>query len=99
MTGSSSLKPPARHQPMTNLVCGFRTITRKMLVDSCMERPRDHPTGKRRARTGQTPLGRLGVSEDIAPEIPYLASDDQSSFVTGSELVIDGGMIVSRADC
>ena len=48
----------------------------------------------RQARTAQTPLGRLGVPEDIAPGILYLASD-QSSFVTGSELVIDGGMTAS----
>ena len=48
----------------------------------------------RQARTGQTPLGRLGIPEDIAPGILYLASD-QSSFVTGSELVIDGGMTAS----
>ena len=95
MTGSSSLKPPANHQAMTNMVCGFRAITRKMLVDSCMERPRDHATGKRQARTGQTPLGRLGVPEDIAPVILYPASDDQSSFVTGSQLVVDGVMIAS----
>ena len=80
---------------MTKLVCEFLTVTWKMLVDSCMERPRDHPTGKSQARTGQIPLGRLGVSEDIAPEILYPASDDQSSFVTGSELVIDGGMTAS----
>ena len=36
------------------------------------------------------PLGRLGNAEDIAYGILYLASDE-SSFVTGSELVIDGG--------
>lgn len=36
------------------------------------------------------PLGRLGRPEDIAAGILYLASDD-SSFVTGAELVIDGG--------
>ena len=36
------------------------------------------------------PLGRLGTAEDIAKGIVYLASDD-ASFVTGSELVIDGG--------
>jgi NAD(P)-dependent dehydrogenase (short-subunit alcohol dehydrogenase family) len=36
------------------------------------------------------PIGRLGEPEDIAYCILYLASDE-SSFVTGSELVIDGG--------
>jgi NAD(P)-dependent dehydrogenase (short-subunit alcohol dehydrogenase family) len=36
------------------------------------------------------PLGRLGKPEDIANAILYLASDE-SSFVTGSELVVDGG--------
>ena len=42
-------------------------------------------------RIGRTPLGRMGTPEDIASGILYLASDE-SSFVTGSELVIDGGM-------
>ena len=37
------------------------------------------------------PIGRFGVSEDVAYGVLYLASDE-SSFVTGSELVIDGGM-------
>ncbi len=36
------------------------------------------------------PLGHLGEPEDIAFGILYLASDE-SKFVTGSELVIDGG--------
>ena len=40
---------------------------------------------------GRTPIGRLGNANDIAYGILYLASDE-SSFVTGSELVIDGGM-------
>ena len=38
------------------------------------------------------PLGRNGVPEDVAYGVLYLASDE-SSFVTGSELVIDGGFI------
>ena len=37
------------------------------------------------------PLGRLGIAEDIALGALYLASDE-SSFVTGAELVIDGGL-------
>ena len=41
-------------------------------------------------RTRRIPLGRIGTAEDIAYGVLYLASDE-SSFVTGSELVIDGG--------
>ena len=38
----------------------------------------------------RTPLGRLGEPEEVAYGVLYLASDE-SSFVIGSELVIDGG--------
>ena len=38
----------------------------------------------------RVPLGRFGSADDIAYGVLYLASDE-SSFVTGSELVIDGG--------
>lgn len=36
------------------------------------------------------PIGRLGVPDDIANGVLFLASDE-SAFMTGSELVIDGG--------
>ncbi len=39
-----------------------------------------------------TPMGRLGRPEEIAAAVAYLASDD-ASFVTGSELVVDGGYL------
>jgi NAD(P)-dependent dehydrogenase (short-subunit alcohol dehydrogenase family) len=38
-----------------------------------------------------TPLGVKGFPEDIAAGVVYLASDD-ARYVTGTELVIDGGM-------
>ena len=41
-------------------------------------------------RMQRLPMGRVGKPEDIAYGVLYLASDE-SSFVTGSELVIDGG--------
>ena len=39
----------------------------------------------------QVPLGRIGEPDDVAYGVLYLASDE-SKFVTGSELIIDGGI-------
>ncbi len=36
------------------------------------------------------PIGRLGVPDDIAKGIVFLASDD-AGFMTGAGLVVDGG--------
>jgi NAD(P)-dependent dehydrogenase (short-subunit alcohol dehydrogenase family) len=36
------------------------------------------------------PLGRLGTPDEIASAAVFLGSDE-SSFVTGSELFVDGG--------
>ena len=44
----------------------------------------------REERTQRIPLGKIGTAEDIAYGVLYLASDE-ASFITGSELVIDGG--------
>jgi NAD(P)-dependent dehydrogenase (short-subunit alcohol dehydrogenase family) len=40
--------------------------------------------------TSLHPIGHIGEADDIAYGVLYLASDE-SKFVTGTELVIDGG--------
>ena len=45
----------------------------------------------RAASEAATPVGHAGVPEDIAAGVVYLASDD-ARFITGTELIIDGGM-------
>ncbi len=49
------------------------------------------PAEKRKAGALAHPLGRMGQADDIARAALYLASED-SSFVTGTELVVDGGI-------
>lgn len=60
-------------------------------VETPMTRDLHVQPGVREKRTGLTLLGRLATPEDIAWGILYLASDE-SSYMTGSELVIDGGV-------
>jgi 3(or 17)beta-hydroxysteroid dehydrogenase len=49
------------------------------------------PDKTRAALTAQVPLGRVAEAREIADLIVYLLSDE-SAFVTGAEMVIDGGM-------
>lgn len=47
--------------------------------------------GFKQGVAGMVPLGRMGRSDEIAKAVLFLASDD-SSFVTGIDLGVDGGM-------
>ena len=44
----------------------------------------------RKVSTAMHPIGRLGLADDIAKGIVFLASDD-AAFMTGAGLVVDGG--------
>jgi NAD(P)-dependent dehydrogenase (short-subunit alcohol dehydrogenase family) len=47
--------------------------------------------GARERLEANTPLGRLAQPEDIAPVVRFLLSDE-AAYITGTSLVVDGGM-------
>ncbi|MFC7228778.1 SDR family oxidoreductase [Salinirubellus salinus] len=76
-----------RHGVRANAVCPGFTDT--PMVQGGLEE-RDDPEAAREALERRYALKRLGDPEEIAAAICFLASDD-ASFVTGHELVVDGG--------
>lgn len=48
----------------------------------------------RAARDAQCPMGRMGRAEEVAEAAVFLASD-RASYITGTELVVDGGLSAS----
>jgi NAD(P)-dependent dehydrogenase (short-subunit alcohol dehydrogenase family) len=48
----------------------------------------------RRAYGERIPLGRIGDAEEVADAAVFLASD-AARYVTGEQLVVDGGLVVN----
>jgi len=61
-------------------------------IDTPMTSFRDGDPQAQAESLARIPIGRSGQPDDVAYGVLYLASDE-SSFVTGSELVIDGGFL------
>ena len=61
------------------------------VIDTPMLQETLSSPGGRERGAPQAPLGRAGTSEEVAQGVLYLASDE-SSYVTGAELVIAGGL-------
>jgi L-rhamnose 1-dehydrogenase len=52
-------------------------------------------TEKKMYMEGRIPLGRLGAPEDMAGPALFLACGELSGYVTGSTLLVDGGLFVN----
>jgi NAD(P)-dependent dehydrogenase (short-subunit alcohol dehydrogenase family) len=83
----------AKHRVRVNCICPG-TIRTPML-DEVLEKAPD-PDALLRAWAEAHPIGRFGLPEDIAYAALYLASDE-SSFITGHALVVDGGVTARGA--
>lgn len=64
------------------------------LIDAGMSEPIYADPATRRAREAKVPLGRLGVADDVAQAVLFLA-DDRASYITGQNLLVDGGVTMS----
>ena len=70
-----------------NAVCPAGTVTPAFVRD--MSRTGDYDR-ECRELVAEYPLGRLGMPDDIAKAVAFLASED-ASFITGTHLMVDGG--------
>lgn len=74
---------------------GSRNITVNAVAPGFIATDMTHalPEAQQQALQAQIPLGRLGLPQDIAHAVAYLASE-QAGYVTGQELHVNGGMLM-----
>ena len=75
----------AKYKIRVNCVCPG-------IVETDMTRPYLGNEADRAMAIAEHPIGRIGMPEDVAKAILYLASED-SSWITGAILPVDGGII------
>jgi len=64
------------------------------LIDAGMSSPIYADPQVRAMREGRVPLGRLGRADDVSRAVLWLLSD-ASEYITGDELLVDGGVTMS----
>ena len=64
-------------------------------IDTAMTHPSGLSQEEFSKRSSNVPMGRWGQADEVADAILYLACD-ASSFTTGSELLVDGGMCAGQ---
>lgn len=91
MTKATALELAAAGHPIRVNSVHPGIIETPMLEDLMTGVPEEQRSQRLAQMKTRHPIGRLGQASDIANAILYLASD-LSSFMTGSEVVVDGGM-------
>ncbi len=76
-----------------NAVCPGATLTGMM--EAALKDETD-PEAALQSVAAKIPLGRIGMPEDIANAVYFLASP-QASYITGAHLVVDGGLLAGLA--
>ncbi|MBV9035712.1 MAG: SDR family oxidoreductase [Acidobacteriaceae bacterium] len=76
-----------------NAVCPGATLTGMM--EAALKSETD-PEGALQSVAAKIPLGRIGMPEDIAHAVYFLASP-QASYITGAHLTVDGGLLAGLA--
>lgn len=99
VTSKSALMGLTRALSLDHAADGIRvnvvlpgTIDTPMLTEGWARLRPDRSVEEMRAEVGASnPLGRIGTPQDVAAAIVFLASSE-AAFVTGAELVVDGGI-------
>jgi NAD(P)-dependent dehydrogenase (short-subunit alcohol dehydrogenase family) len=86
LTKAAALEWAAMHIRVNSVHPGF--IDTPLVSNALAER--DDGNEMRVALMGAHPVGRFGLPREIGDAIAFLASDE-ASFITGAELVVDGG--------
>lgn len=84
----------AAHKIRANAILPGGILTPIIYANPEFQTPRD-PEVVRQGLARMQPIQRAGVPEDIANAALWLASDE-SSFVTGQSIVVDGGFMAGR---
>ncbi|MEU4509762.1 glucose 1-dehydrogenase [Nonomuraea wenchangensis] len=63
-------------------------------IDTEMYRDANPDPGSEARNSAEVPLGALGHADDVAAAVAFLASDD-AAYITGQDLVVDGGLVGS----